>query len=386
MGGRRSPERPEYYSSYAPRQHHEPPPTGLEQYQAKRPRIDVPPEPYQPATQFQPHREYATSSPAWSPYGDARQTPERSTHHYNQELPYRHPSVSHEAHSAKVAIPSTPESLRAPPRLKVETTVTPRHPGPVEAGSSRDAGSRRDAGPPAREAAQMNHNPVLATQLPGEYTIHMRQQPRAARACGFGDRDRRCIDPPPIIQLTINNPEITAEELRGRLHYPFYVVHCSLYDKTGEIDCTYMPEGFPRQKRMMGNIASGPFVAKDEFGDEGCFFPFPDMSIRTPGEYRLKFSFVIIEPQSGTPGRNYSINSFVYSNVFLVSSAKEFPGMVESSPLARTLKDQGYLISIRKGGDSRKGRGGRRKKADDSSDESDDSAPSPPRRKRKSVQ
>lgn len=371
--GRRSPERPDYYSSYAPRQNHEPPPTGLEQYQAKRPRVDVPPEQYQP-----PRREYATSPPAWSPYGDVRQTPEQSRHQYNQELPYRHPSASHEAHSAKVAIPSTPESLRAPPRLKVETT--PRHAG-VEAGSSRDAGLR----PPAREAVQMNQNPVLAAQLPGEYTLHMRQQPRAARACGFGDRDRRCIDPPPIVQLTINNPEITAEELRGRLHYRFYVVHCSLYDKTGEIDCSDMPEGFPRQKRMMGNVTSGPFVAKDEFGNEGCFFPFPDLSIRTPGEYRLMFSFIIIEPQSGMIGRNYSISSNVLSDAFLVSSAKEFPGMVESSPLARTLKDQGYQISIRKGGDSRKGRGGRRKK-DDSSDESDDSAPSPPRRKRKSVQ
>ncbi|KAH7354169.1 velvet factor-domain-containing protein [Plectosphaerella cucumerina] len=233
----------------------------------------------------------------------------------------------------------------------------------------------------------MPHNPVLADQLPGEYIIRMRQQPRAARACGFGDRDRRCIDPPPILQLAINNPSITAEEHRARLHYPFYVVHCTLYDETGEVDCTYMPDGFPRQKRMMGNLASGPFVAKDEFGTEGCFFPFPDMSIRTPGEYRLKFSFVMLEPQSGVVGRSYSIGSIVFSDKFLVSSAKDFPGMVESSPLARTLKEQGYLISIRKGGDSRKGRGGRRKKAEESSDESDESsAVSPPRRKRKSVQ
>ncbi|KFY19523.1 hypothetical protein V491_04387, partial [Pseudogymnoascus sp. VKM F-3775] len=35
------------------------------------------------------------------------------------------------------------------------------------------------------------------------YTLHMRQQPLAARACGFGERDRRVVDPPPILELRI---------------------------------------------------------------------------------------------------------------------------------------------------------------------------------------
>ena len=53
------------------------------------------------------------------------------------------------------------------------------------------------------------------------YLLTMRQQPIAARACGFGERDRRVIDPPPIVQLSLRdfNPKSSADiaELRWPL-------------------------------------------------------------------------------------------------------------------------------------------------------------------------
>ena len=39
-----------------------------------------------------------------------------------------------------------------------------------------------------------------------EYRISVRQQPVRARMCGFGEKDRRPIDPPPVVKL---------EELKG---------------------------------------------------------------------------------------------------------------------------------------------------------------------------
>jgi hypothetical protein len=44
-----------------------------------------------------------------------------------------------------------------------------------------------------------------------EYSLRFRQQPLAARSCGFADRDRKVIDPPPIIQLTIKGTNLTPE-------------------------------------------------------------------------------------------------------------------------------------------------------------------------------
>lgn len=45
-----------------------------------------------------------------------------------------------------------------------------------------------------------------------KYRLNIRQQPVAARSCGFGERDRRVIDPPPIVELLIEGPKI------GRAH------------------------------------------------------------------------------------------------------------------------------------------------------------------------
>jgi hypothetical protein len=50
-----------------------------------------------------------------------------------------------------------------------------------------------------------------------EYSLRFRQQPPAARSCGFADRDRRVIDPPLIIQLTIKGTNLTPEEIGKQL-------------------------------------------------------------------------------------------------------------------------------------------------------------------------
>jgi hypothetical protein len=39
------------------------------------------------------------------------------------------------------------------------------------------------------------------------YIIQVVQQPQRARMCGFGDKDRRLITPPPIIKLTVTTNE-----------------------------------------------------------------------------------------------------------------------------------------------------------------------------------
>lgn len=45
----------------------------------------------------------------------------------------------------------------------------------------------------------------------------MIQNPKRARSCGFGEKDRRPIDPPPILQLFI-------EEANGELVNAMYLM------------------------------------------------------------------------------------------------------------------------------------------------------------------
>ena len=137
-------------------------------------------------------------------------------------------------------------------------------------------------------SSKPNENGANGTSRPSSiwtYTLTMRQQPLAARACGFGERDRRVIDPPPILELKIDHPTATEEEKRARLKDPYYVVHCSLWSADHDVDNSAMDDttngargSGSGQRRLMGTLVSSPFVGKDENGVEGCFFCFPDLS------------------------------------------------------------------------------------------------------------
>ncbi|KAH8737780.1 velvet factor-domain-containing protein [Ilyonectria robusta] len=193
-----------------------------------------------------------------------------------------------------------------------------------------------------------------ASGLDAEYNLEIRQQPVAARSCGFGERDRRVIDPPPIVQLTINSIYLSKAEINARLKYPHYIMTCSIYDDSGTQDAAFMPEEYRQQRRLMGSLVGAPFVGKDEFGKEGCFFCFPDLSCRTPGAFRLKFSLVMIDPSRASDVVHFPVLIETTTNVFTVFSAKDFPGMQASTKLTKRLKEQGCIISIKKGNDRSK--------------------------------
>jgi hypothetical protein len=186
------------------------------------------------------------------------------------------------------------------------------------------------------------------------FTLSMRQQPQAARACGFGDKDRRVIDPPPIVQLFVDGPSLSKDEIRSYLRYESYVMSCSICDESGTQDASFMPEEYQNQRRLMGSLVGTPFVGLDDRGEEGCFFCFSDLSCRTPGAFRLKFTLIMIDPVRAGTIRHFPLLTEIVSEVFHVYSAKEFPGMLPSSNLAKRLKEQGCIISIKKGNDRSK--------------------------------
>ncbi|KAL0472976.1 velvet factor domain-containing protein [Neurospora intermedia] len=237
---------------------------------------------------------------------------------------------------------------------------SPSSEGSQTPSSSQQGGSPRQESRPmsisnliSTDNTRNKRNPVTLPPPPSgkktDYRIFVRQQPFAARSCGFGERDRRVIDPPPIVQLTIHNDTLSREEHSRLLRHQFSVIHCSIWDETGVKDMSSMPEDFRQQRRLMGTLVASPFVGLDENGEEGCFFCFPDLSCRTPGTFRLKFALVVLDPARMMAGDRSSIVATVMSEPFHVYNAKDFPGMKASTPLTKRLKRQGCLISIKKG-------------------------------------
>ncbi|SPJ74653.1 uncharacterized protein FTOL_04384 [Fusarium torulosum] len=230
-----------------------------------------------------------------------------------------------------------------------------------------------------------NRIPTNSEQRLGDihHILKIRQQPTAARSCGFGERDRRVIDPPPIVQLSIESPSLSKEQIAKEIRYPHYVMSCSILDETGSHDASFMPEEYRQQRRLMGLLVSSPFVGKDEHGEEGCFFCFPDLSCRTPGSFRLKFSLVRIDPLRAREIKNFPVLVATRSDTFTVYTAKDFPGMQASTQLTKRLKEQGCIISIKKGNDRSKNVRGH----DDSSDgdQEDGEAATQGKRRRRST-
>ncbi|KAI9208744.1 velvet factor-domain-containing protein [Polychytrium aggregatum] len=195
------------------------------------------------------------------------------------------------------------------------------------------------------------------------YKLVISQQPIRARMCGFSDtKDRRLIDPPPVIQLLVVDREGNTIDVSPE-HYPLLVCYVSLYSAQGSEDRSVVIH--PRAKTkglqashdlypfssssqfcqtLVGTLVTSCAVLYDHSGKEGMFFVFNDISVRTQGTYRLKFNLINVTRRDSTTGFEASI----VSDVFESFPPKTFPGMTDSTELSRCFARQGVAIHIRK--------------------------------------
>ena len=123
-------------------------------------------------------------------------------------------------------------------------------------------------------------------------------------------------------------------------------------------------------RNLIGSLSASAFRLSDPNDKIGIWFVLQDLSVRTEGNFRLRFSFCNVGMPSKTPNGNPAnqisivntgkapILASCYSDVFTVYSAKKFPGVVESTALSKCFATQGIKIPIRKDGAPKKGRGG----------------------------
>ncbi|KAJ2653196.1 hypothetical protein IWW40_000562 [Coemansia sp. RSA 1250] len=102
-------------------------------------------------------------------------------------------------------------------------------------------------------------------------------------------------------------------------------------------------------RNLIGSSVTAGMKLVDMDGLPGIFFVFPDLSIRKDGEYRLRFSFFNLQADNGELITTVTqIKAHTFSEPFKVYSAKQFPGMIESTELSKHFAKQGVKIPVRK--------------------------------------
>ncbi|KAJ3151153.1 hypothetical protein HDU86_006143 [Geranomyces michiganensis] len=178
--------------------------------------------------------------------------------------------------------------------------------------------------------------------------------------CGFGGRDRRLVDPPPIVQLIARHLPSNRVIDQSVTDPPLLILHASLYDASGKE--LKMIINTPRGRNsggymnaLTGCLVSSAYSLQNLEGRHGVYFMFGDLSVRVDGRFSLVFKLCSIASaeSSAVPPQHYVSNDITTvitqtrSSPFIVYPAKEFPGMLESTPLTRCFALQGIRLPVR---------------------------------------
>ncbi|KAI8096438.1 velvet factor-domain-containing protein [Halteromyces radiatus] len=203
---------------------------------------------------------------------------------------------------------------------------------------------------------------ILTCHRNRKYQLIIMEQPQQCRMSGFGEKDRRPIDPAPIIQLMIYDENDQPIDLK---ECPLCVLHASLWSKDhleplDTVQTVRQNLSFPSSstlisssscftassnqvRAMTGSLSSSPSLLRNQEQELGIYFSFPDLSVRVANTYSLRFDLVILSDSCQTA----TSVAYIYSNPFIVYSTKDFPGVKESSELAKTLSKQGLKVSVK---------------------------------------
>jgi hypothetical protein len=225
----------------------------------------------------------------------------------------------------------------------------------------------------------------------------------AARACGAGDRDRRPVDPPPIVQILLTDFDPDSQDDRDILQDPRFTVGCLLFPVPDTTVWTPSSEAESAERDadgvaraddsfstplLSGKAFMSPFFVDadpdpnsapthpssssedthththlpsqslrnaSKLNQPATFFIFADLSIRSAGLYRLQFRLMNWGSVEDT-GQSMPILAEAWSDPFRVYAAKDFPGMRDSSILAEGLKELGFVELKTRGNGKGKGR------------------------------
>ncbi|KAI8611790.1 velvet factor [Chytriomyces sp. MP71] len=187
------------------------------------------------------------------------------------------------------------------------------------------------------------------------------QQPIRSRVCGFSVTDRRPVLPPPVIRVdgfacenvcslimmvSLWSPDGAKNvSYSTRCNAPFEYKLKRLRTDTGLREYSVTPtDSYAKSLIMMGQLTSLAHPVLDMDEKEGLFFVFPEVAIRSAGRYRMRFDLYKMPSPMET---GCGILASVFSNVFQAYPPREFPGIVEPTPLSRKFVKQGVDMRLK---------------------------------------
>ncbi|KAJ2874839.1 hypothetical protein GGH93_002091 [Coemansia aciculifera] len=222
--------------------------------------------------------------------------------------------------------------------------------------------------PPDQMLSQFN--PLLRS-----FRLLIVQQPVRARMCGSSDKDWRPVSPPPVLKLELYDTE--GHLVIDNRFMQHLVIHTTLWreDQSEELTVVELPHntnskrisaaakcrkrgvtqfgyisiepGREIENNLLGDYSASSSIVENVVGERGCYFVFPNLSIRLEGRYRLRFSLIKLPSMADDNAMFPVFVTSVFTDPFDVYSIKTFPGMIESTALSRTLAMQGLKIPIR---------------------------------------
>ncbi len=172
---------------------------------------------------------------------------------------------------------------------------------------------------------------------PAACRLSIRQQPHEALVTLEGkEKVRKPVDPPPILELLVNNGDDPQQQF---LQNPYLFVCVSLFK--ADKDEAYHDSG---DKILSGTLVSSLHRLKDISNKDGGFFVFGDISVKVQGTFRLHFSLYEFH-------KDHNEIQFLTESIsdkFKVLLPKDFKGMEESTYLSRAFSDQGVRLRLRK--------------------------------------
>ncbi|KAJ2605731.1 hypothetical protein H4R99_000898 [Coemansia sp. RSA 1722] len=146
----------------------------------------------------------------------------------------------------------------------------------------------------------------------------------------------------------------------GLLWEGTFVMHATLFDESGTREYSaasiVASAGVSAadecyEQMALGSLASSAHHVRDLEDKRGCFFCFPDIRVRHPGRFRLRFTLIRLQASvEPSPDEPISVLEHVFSEPFTVYTVKDFPGVDESTALSKKLNHQGVGIPIRNKG------------------------------------
>ena len=217
------------------------------------------------------------------------------------------------------------------------------------------------------------------------YWLYVRQQPRAGRACS-NSKDRRAIDPPPIIQLQISDFDPKSSDDMKDMTDQSFVVHCILCSASppsrnvSVLMCQDDSNGARKaEKQIIGSLTASPFFCYEDPDPNSApqhpssqsyrppqtpseavsrktlpatFFCFSDLSVRRAGIYRLEFQLFKMSMDQ----KSFPVFHSILLDAFNVLNAKDFDHVQPSTPFVRGLiaRGAGFPLKLKQGSRAQK--------------------------------